>query len=116
MKVDTAEVVKATGGTSTTTWAHKVKHRRCPSSTPRLPVRRSAPVGDAWLFDRRAGMVVTPLVAATLAHWGHLEVEEVRPEATSTRSEEARCLLHCSSSAPSVVAGRRVAAAYWPLG
>lgn len=40
-------------------------------------VKRS--LGDAWVFDRRGDTVVTPLSAATLARWGHLEI--AAPEA-----------------------------------
>jgi len=39
-------------------------------------------VGDGWKFSRRMSAVdISPLVAVTLARWGHLEVEAPAPEA-----------------------------------
>jgi hypothetical protein len=81
MKVDTAEVVKATGDFYDDVKARKVKHRMVPELDAAVAGATKRPVGDAWLFDRKAGMVVTPLVAVTLARWGHLEVEAPIAEA-----------------------------------
>jgi hypothetical protein len=75
MKVDTAEVVRATGDFYDDVKARKVKHRMVAELDAAVAGAVKRPVGDAWLFDRKAGMVVTPLVAVTLARWGHLEVE-----------------------------------------
>lgn len=36
-------------------------------------------VGDAWLWNRRAGTDITPLVSSGLALWGHLHPDPVEP-------------------------------------
>jgi hypothetical protein len=75
-KCDTADLVKATGGMFDDIVGHRVRHVAQPELDAAVVGATKRIVGDSWLWDRRAGTVVAPLVAATLARWGHLEVEE----------------------------------------
>lgn len=73
------------------------------------------PLGDAWKWDRRKSSVadISPLVAATLAHWGVVGLPRRTPEIYSIRErmEELRQLQHPESEpAPKVQQGpKRIA-------
>lgn len=72
----TADHVAACGDLFDAVLAHRVSHRRQPELDAAVAGATKRTVGDAWLWDRRAGTVISPLVAVTLARWGHLELPD----------------------------------------
>jgi len=79
LEASTADHVKAAGDLYDAIVAHEVRHLGTPELDAAAIGATQRTVGDAWLWDRRAGVVITPLVAVTLARWGHLQPVEAPP-------------------------------------
>jgi hypothetical protein len=49
----------------------ELRHSAHPALTAAVAGARRRPLGDSWAWARHGGAVISPLVAATLALWGH---------------------------------------------
>jgi phage terminase large subunit-like protein len=79
VEVPTADHVRACGDLFDAVVNHEISHRHQPELDAAVAGATKRTVGDAWLWDRRAGTVISPLVALTLARWGHLELPDPPP-------------------------------------
>lgn len=79
-EVSSAEYAKACGAMHDAIRAHTVTHHDQPELTAAAAAASKRALGDAWVFDRRGSTVNTPLSAASLARWGHLEIEAAPPD------------------------------------
>ena len=74
----TGEHAQACGGFYDDVMEGRLKVRTQPVLEAAVLGAGTRPVADAWLWSRtRSSVDITPLVAVTLARWGHLRVEEV---------------------------------------
>lgn len=78
-EVSNVDAAKAAGDFYDAVLAHDIAHRGQPELDAAVAGATKRVYGDAWLWDRRAGTVISPLVAATLARWGHLELPDPPP-------------------------------------
>lgn len=80
VEANTMNVKAATAGMFDALVAHELRHVEQAPLTAAAAGATKRQVGDSWLWNRRAGVDITPLVAATLARWGaHLPPEEEEP-------------------------------------
>lgn len=74
------EVQRACGEFHDAVVASFIAHRGDPRLTDAVLGATKRRVGDGWVWDRRAGVDITPLNAATLARWGCVSApEELTP-------------------------------------
>lgn len=80
VKARTGDHIAACGGFFDDVVNHKLAHRSQPELEAAVAGASMRTVSDAWLWNRRGSSVITPLVAVTLARWGHLQpVEDTTP-------------------------------------
>lgn len=76
VEANTSEHCRAAADLYDAILAHQVLHSGQPELDSAVKGATKRVVGDAWLWDRKAGTVVSPLVAVGLARWGHLTAPE----------------------------------------
>jgi hypothetical protein len=71
VKPSAGDAARAAGGLYDLAVTGQLRHSAHPALTAAVAGARKRPLGDAWAWARQGGAVISPLVAATLALWGH---------------------------------------------
>ncbi len=70
--IPVTELARACGEFHDAVLGHLVAHRGDPRLSDAVLGASKRKVGDGWVWNRRAGLDISPLVGATLARWGVL--------------------------------------------